>query len=195
MITPDIYISADIEADGPIPSDYSMLAVGLAIAGRYDGDVYEPMNPREQTFYRELQPITGRWESDALEISSLDREQLLTTGAIPGIAMQELADWVTEHASEHTPVLVGFPVVFDWMFIHWYLMRFLGASPFGHSHALDMKTMFQQKARVTVDRAGLNDLWPELQSTHPHTHNARDDAIEQAEVFSQLFNWSGPPNG
>jgi hypothetical protein len=55
-----------------------------------------------------------------------------------------------------------------------------------------MKTIFQQKARVTLDRAGRKDLPPELRSTHPHTHNALDDAIEQAEIFNRLFAWEGP---
>ena len=37
MASKDVYISADIEADGPIPGRYSMLAFGLAVAGTYDG--------------------------------------------------------------------------------------------------------------------------------------------------------------
>ena len=38
----DTYISADIEADGPIPGQYSMLAFGLAVAGTLDGTTFEP---------------------------------------------------------------------------------------------------------------------------------------------------------
>ena len=33
----DIYISADVEADGPIPGRYSMLSFGLAVAATFDG--------------------------------------------------------------------------------------------------------------------------------------------------------------
>jgi hypothetical protein len=80
--------------------------------------------------------------------------------------------------------------VFDWMFMHWYFVRFLGRSPFGFSGALDMKTMYQQKARVPLDRGGRNDLPPELRSSREHTHNARDDAIEQAEIFARLVDWT-----
>src|SRR6185312_13467330 len=65
------------------------------------------------------------------------------------------------------PVLVGYPVVFDWMFLHWYFVRFCGGSPFGFSGALDMKTMYQQKARVPLERAGRDDLPAELRSSRP----------------------------
>ena len=51
-------------------------------------------------------------------------------------------------------MLVGYPVVFDWMFLHWYFVRFAGESPFGFSGALDIKTIYQQKARVTLGKAG-----------------------------------------
>ena len=70
------------------------------------------------------------------------------------------------------------------MFLHWYFVAFTGESPFGFSGALDMKTIYQQKARVTLDEAGRDDLPPELRVIRAHTHNARDDAIEQAEIFN-----------
>jgi hypothetical protein len=33
---------------------------------------------------------------------------------------------------------------------------------------------------------------PQLLSSRRHTHNALDDAIEQAELFANLFRWAGP---
>ncbi|MFH0521079.1 hypothetical protein ACHBTE_28360 [Streptomyces sp. M41] len=35
-IKPSLYISVDIEADGPIPGPYSMLSLGVAVAGVQD---------------------------------------------------------------------------------------------------------------------------------------------------------------
>jgi hypothetical protein len=94
-------------------------------------------------------------------------------------------------ASGARPVLVGYPVVFDWMFLHWYFVAFCGESPFGFSGALDMKTIYQQKAHVPLDEAGRDDLPTELRAARPHTHNALDDAREQAEIFNKLFLWEG----
>jgi hypothetical protein len=191
---PDIYISGDIEADGPIPGRFSMLAFGLVVAATFDGRVFTPRNSSQQTFYRELKPISEDYEPAALKAARLDREALVRDGAEPAAAMRDAAGWVAARAAEAggaRPVLVGYPVVFDWMFIHWYFLRYAGESPFGFSGALDIKTIYQQKAQVTLDLAGRNDLPDELRASHPHTHNALDDAIEQAEIFARLFTWPG----
>ena len=188
----DIYISADIEADGPIPGKFSMLAFGLAVAAVFDGAVFTPRNPSEQTFYRELKPIVDDFEPAALKAARLDREALKRDGAEPVAAMRDALNWIVAQAGEAggaRPVLVGYPVVFDWMFLYWYFIRFAGESPFGFSGALDIKTIYQQKAQVPLDNAGRNDLPDELQASHPHTHNALDDAIEQAEIFNRVWVW------
>ena len=187
---PDLYISCDIEADGPIPGPYSMLAFGLAVAARFDGQVFTVCDPSKATFYRELKPISDTFDSEALRVSGLDREWLTREGAHPAEAMADAAAWVSQQAGAERPVLVGYPAVFDWLFLHWYFVRFAGGSPFGFSGALDMKTMYQQKAGVTLDAAGRQDLPLALRAARQHTHNALDDAIEQAEIFGKLFLWS-----
>jgi hypothetical protein len=187
----DIYFSADIEADGPIPGPYSMLSFGLAVAARFDGNAFEPLEPMAATLYRELKPISGHFDPQALAAADLDRDALIRDGADPAEAMLTAAEWVAAQANGAQPVLVGYPVVFDWMFLHWYFVRFAGESPFGFSSALDMKTIYQQKARVTMERAGRTDLPPGLRSSREHTHNALDDAVEQADIFNRLFAWEG----
>ena len=187
---PDLYFSADIEADGPIPGPYSMLSFGLAVGGRFDGTEFEARDPSAQTFYRELAPISENFEPDALEVSGLDRERLMREGSRPEDAMTEAAAWVEEIAGADRPVLVAFPAAFDWLFLYWYFVRYSKkGSPFNFSSCLDIKTIFQQRAGVVLDRAGLGDLPPALQSDRPHTHNALDDAIEQGEIFQHLWLW------
>jgi 3'-5' exoribonuclease Rv2179c-like domain len=188
----DIYISGDVEADGPIPGEYSMLSFGLCVAGRFDGREFKAVDPDVETFYAELQPISERWDSEAARVARLDRRELLRTGRTPHDAMTEAATWVRKAAGDNRAVFVGFPVVFDWMFLYWYFVTFAdGGSPFDFSAALDMKTMFQQKARVVSSAAGLSDLPTQLGSDRPHTHNALDDAQRQAEIFARLFRWDG----
>jgi hypothetical protein len=187
----DVHISVDIEADGPIPGPYSMLAFGLAVAATFDGETFAPHEPAAATFYRELKPISDEFDAAALAVSGLDRDGLAREGGDPAVAMRDAAEWLQTQAAGARLVMVGYPVVFDWMFLHWYFVRFVGKSPFGFSGALDMKTMYQQKARVTLDRAGRSDLPPELASRRRHTHNALDDAVGQAEIFNRLFAWEG----
>jgi hypothetical protein len=185
----DLYFSVDIESDGPIPGSYSMLSFGLAIAGRFDGQAFEPFDPKARTFYRELRPISDRYLKEAVAVTGLDRNTLKSTGSRPDEAMTAAKKWVEEQTGDDRPVLVGFPLVFDWLFLTWYLERFAGGSPFGFSSGLDMKSFYAAKARVPLSLAGKDDLPPSLLTERKHTHNAIDDAIEQAEIFTKLFVW------
>jgi hypothetical protein len=189
-VSTDLYISTDIEADGPIPGPYSMLSFGMAAAATYDGKVFTRL-PSE-TFYRELQPISPDFVPAALAVSGLDREKLATEGADPAVAMADNVAWLTEVAARHRarPVFVGYPLGFDWMFTYWYQIRFTGGSPFGHSGHLDVKTLYAQKAGVPIRTVGKRSMPKHLLGRGRHTHHALDDAIEQAELFCNVFEWS-----
>jgi hypothetical protein len=187
----DMYFSLDIEADGPIPGPYSMVSFGAAVAGIKD-ETFTPVDPSTSTFYRELRPISDEWVPEALAVSGLSRDALLRDGADPALAMSEFTDWVRQTAGQHRPVFVAYPLGYDWMFLYWYLMRFTGASVFGHSAFLDMKTMYAVKADVTIGQATKRSMPAHLLSQRRHTHNALDDAIEQAELFANLMRWPGP---
>src|SRR6266508_1156457 len=63
---PELYVAVDVEADGPIPGPYSMISLGMAVAGRPD-----------LTFYTELRPISDDFVPQALAVSGLDRDRLL----------------------------------------------------------------------------------------------------------------------
>ena len=41
--------------------------------------------------------------------------------------MREAAEWVASQTAGARPVLIGYPVVFDWMFLHWYFVHFVGS--------------------------------------------------------------------
>ena len=190
---PDIYFSVDVEADGPIPGEYSMLSFGMTVASSFDGRLFLPREPSDPQFYREIKPIFDKWDEKALRVSGLDRDRLLEEGADPEEAMKDAAEWIHRETGKGTPVVVGYPIVFDWMFIHWYFVHFLGESPFGFSRALDMKTMYQSKSRSLLGDSGREDLPNELRPDKTHTHNALDDAVEQAGIFNRLFDWSRRP--
>lgn len=193
----EVYLSADVEADGPIPGPYSMLSFGFAVAGRRTGDgPVDAADPQAETFYRELKPISTEFVPAALDVSGLDRAALERDGADPADAMADLTAWIRRICgNEGRPVLVAYPLGFDWMFLYWYLIRFTGASPFGHSGCLDMKTMYAVKADALVGRSVKRLMPKHLLSTRRHTHHALDDAIEQAELFLNLSRWTGPDRG
>ncbi|MFA1551694.1 exonuclease [Actinomadura chokoriensis] len=193
----ELYVSVDVEADGPIPGPYSMLSFGMAACGTFDGDEFRPSDPAESTFYAELKPISDAYVPEALAVSGLDRGLLAVDGRDPAEAMNAATAWITEvsAAANASPVLVAYPLGFDWMFLYWYWMRFADAgSPFGHSRHLDLKSLYAAKARTLVTRSTKRQMPAGLLPDRPHTHNALDDAIEQAELFHNLIRWAGNPH-
>lgn len=186
----DIYFSADIETDGPIPGPYSLLSFALVVAGRQVGGSFSRPTGAEVSFYRELRPISEEFEPEALRINLLDREHLLRVGTDPVVAMTEAAEWVRQQCGPSHPILVAFPLSFDWTWLYWYFVRFSRTgSPFGHSSCFDIKTAFAVKAKRSISEASKSKLPAHLRSDSPHTHNALDDAREQAEVFAKIMEW------
>lgn len=106
--------------------------------------------------------------------------------------MTEASDWIRALAGGARPVLVAYPVSFDWTWLYWYFVQFAHqGSPFNHSNCFDIKTAFAVKAHLPVAEAGRSRLLATLRSEQRHTHHALDDAIEQAEIFANVFEWSG----
>ncbi|HSO27665.1 MAG TPA: 3'-5' exonuclease [Anaerolineales bacterium] len=171
------YISVDIEAAGPNPHDYALLSIGACAVD----------NP-EQAFYVELQPTTDRLLPQALAVHGLTLEALRTRGLPPGEAMQRFAEWIAETTPPGAlPLLVAFNAPFDWMFVADYFHRFLGENPFGHS-ALDIKAY-----ALGLHGGGWEDTsMARILARYPTgvgalTHNALQDARDQAALFRQML--------
>jgi hypothetical protein len=191
--TSDIYFSADVETDGPIPGPFSLLSFALVYAGRFDGSVFQrPVAHDTVSFYRELKPISEDYQPEALRVNGLDRDRLKIQGLPPDVAMNEASEWVKSLASGERPVLVAYPLSFDWSWLYWYFVRFAkDGSPFSYSQCFDLKTAFAIKAKRPIAQSGRSELFPPLRSRKVHSHNALDDAFEQADIFANLFEWGG----
>ncbi len=188
----DAYFSADVETDGPIPGPFSMLSFAIVYAGTFDGENFVRPEKYERIFYKELRPISNDFQNDALLVNGLDRTRLLSDGETPDIAMTEAFSWVTNNANGCRPVLVAYPLSFDWTWLYWYFVRYskLG-SPFDYSSCFDIKTAIAVKSNMPIAKSGRSKIRSELRPTHKHTHHAIDDAIAQAEIFANVFEWRG----
>jgi hypothetical protein len=188
----DVYFSADVETDGPIPGPFSILSFALVYAGTFDGKHFERPKDYGRSFYRELRPISENFDPEALRVNGLDRKRICLEGEAPERVMTEAFRWVSEIARFGRPVLVAYPLSFDWTWLYWYFIRFsTEGSPFNHSRCFDIKTAVAVKARIPISEAGRPKLFPFLRSDRVHTHHALDDATEQAEIFANVFEWGG----
>lgn len=194
--TVDAYFSADVETDGPIPGPFSMLSFAIVFAGTFDGQRFVRPLGYDQKFYRELKPISNEFQREALKVNGLDRDRLCIEGAAPEKAMTEAYEWVRRISGTAKPVLVAYPLSFDWTWLYWYFIRFSKfGSPFDYSRCFDIKTALAVKARIPIADASRSKIDPSLKSDRVHTHHAIDDAIEQAEIFANVFQWEGRSGG
>jgi len=179
-VSAEIYVSTDVEADGPIPGPHSMLSFGSAAFAR-DGRLVD-------TFAANLEllpgaapdPGTQAWWDSQPEAWAACRANLEE----PGAAMRRYLAWLKALAGK--PVFVGYPVAYDFMFVYWYLMRFAGESPFSHS-ALDIKTLAMVALRKPYREATKKNMPKQWFGEQPHTHVALDDAIGQGILFCNIM--------
>jgi len=171
----EIYISVDIESSGPIPGEFSMLSLGACIVGQTNN-----------TFYTELKPLNDNFIKQALEVNGLSMKELKAKGEKPTEAMGRFEKWIWEVSGENRPVFVAFNATFDWSFTHWYFIRFLNRDPFGIS-GLDIKAYFMGKHNTSWSETVKKKVCLFYPSKTVHTHNALDDAIEQAEIFEKML--------
>ncbi len=182
----EIYVSVDIEADGPIPGPHSMLSLGAAAFLRKGKtDDFEMVGTFEVNFETmegaAPDPDTAEWWKGQPAAWEACRKNLIE----PGAAMRAFDTWVRAFGKK--PVFVGYPAGFDFLFVYWYLIKFLGPgkSPFSFS-ALDIKTYAMAVTGDEYRDVTKRSMKPFLPKDRPHTHVAVDDAIEQGELFCNL---------
>lgn len=155
----------DVESDGPIPADYSMVCFGAVLVDR----------DLKKTFYAKTRPISDRFIPEALAISGFSRQQHLAFDD-PNTVMQSFADWLKEH-SKGRPVFFSDNVAFDWQFINYYFHHFIGSNPFGFSG----RRIGDLYAGLLKDASKATE-WKKFRAT-AHTHNPVDDAVGNAEAL------------
>jgi len=165
------WIMVDIEADGPIPGDYSMVSFGAVVV--------EP--GLERSFYGELCPISEKWVPEALAVSGFTREQVMCFPEPEGV-MRSFAGWLETVASGH-PMFISDNNGFDWQFINWYFHHFTGTNPFGFS-STNLGSLYKGLVRDTSRN------FKHLRKTR-HTHNPVDDARGNAEALLAMRDGMG----
>jgi DNA polymerase III epsilon subunit-like protein len=162
------YVVVDVEADGPIPAEYSMVGFG---AVRFDDTL-------DKSFYGQTRPISDRFDAEALAISGFSREQHLAFDD-PKVVMEKFAAWLDDQCRGR-PIFVSDNVAFDWQFINYYFHRFLGHNPFGFSG----RRIGDLYAGLVKDASKATE-WKKYRVT-AHTHNPVDDARGNAEALKKF---------
>lgn len=182
-----IYVVTDIEADGLVPGENSMMSfasVAVDEAGTQYGTFEAVLSPLDGA---KPNPVTLAWFQTvpaAYAAATLDPKP-------PAHVMAAFEAWV-----RHLPgraVFAAHPVIFDGLWIDYYLRRFSGhplfqpfeADRLFHGHALCIRAL------------AIGALWPNVPDAgsypadwlgnHEHTHRAVDDARGYAHLLNYLL--------
>jgi len=163
-ITP---FSLDVEANGPIPGDYSMIGIGIV---RIDRKL-------DCSYGSDIHPLNDNYEQGALDSIGMTHEQTLL-GSDPRIVMASCVEWIKRNTYEGTrPVLLSDNNGFDYMFFHWYAIHFLGVGgdPFGHT-SRNINDIFKGLSKnFRKNHKHLRKM--------KHDHNPVNDARGNGEAF------------
>lgn len=185
---PELYVSTDIECDGPCPGLNSMLSIASVVLDPRRGSGREAII---ETFSANLDllpgakgdPETMEWWSHpdrrvAWEAHRRDVES-------PEVAMKRYAKWLGQLPG--APIFVGYPSGFDFTFVYYYLHRFARTNPFVRN-AIDIETYAMAMLGCDYLQAAERN-WPErwFDRSLRATHVALDDAIQQGVCFLRIL--------
>lgn len=156
----------DVETDGPIPGDYSMVSFGVVLVNK----------ELDKTFYGQIKPISNNFIPEALNVSGFSREEHLTFDD-PIDVMKSFEEWIKK-TSKGRPMFFSDNNGFDFAFINWYFHHFIGENPFGHSSS-NLGSLY----KGTQNNMFVN--FKHLRKTK-HTHNPVDDAMGNAEALIMM---------
>jgi 3'-5' exoribonuclease Rv2179c-like domain len=187
MSRPELFISIDIETDGPAPGWNSMLALGAAAfdrTGEQVGFWYATLKPLEDA--RQDDGTMQWWASqpEAWKEVTSNRQD-------PGRVIPEFADWCEFKSVDHGAklVAVAWPAAFDFAFVNYYCHRFAGRNPLGFG-ACDIRSYANGLADhpdyYGIPEKQVREMAGKIDKTGLRPHVAVDDAIEQGRLFMAL---------
>ena len=185
---PEVYVSTDVETDGPIPGEYSLLSFG-SVAFNLDKSIISTFSANVETLPGARQDAeTMKWwatQGNAWEVCRKDTKP-------PQVAMKEYSDWFKTLPGK--PVFVAYPASFDFSFIYWYLMKYVGVSPFDYL-GLDIKSYAMAVLKKPFYHVTKTNMPKEWFDSNNKSHVALEDAIEEAMLFCNIVRFNNTQKG
>lgn len=163
----------DVEFDGPYAGDYSMVSFGAVVLDE----------ALDRQFEAKLAPISDNFIQENLRKCNTTRRQHESYPAA-GPVMVDFTKWLAANCAGE-PVFVSDNVASDWQFMNYYLWKFAGHNPFGHTGR-----------RIGDFCAGLErnlfltSHWKK-QRGHDLPHDPLQDAILNAKAFMATLRHHG----
>lgn len=183
-----IFVSLDIETNGPVPDLYSMLALGAA-AFNQDGEQVD-------SWYSTLFPLpaacldrdTMAWWKTQPEAW----EEVISNRQKPDDAIPQFAAWCEglRADGQFDLTAAAWPAAFDFAFVNYYCHRFAGRNPLGFS-CVDIGSYARGLAARSpgcwLSREHMQAMTGDIDRSGLRVHVAIDDAVEQGRVLMALY--------
>lgn len=185
MAKQEIYCMTDVEADGKAPGISNMLSFATAafdieknLLGTFEANLAlmpgALPHPDTTAFWNESDSNRAAYQTTRLNLQD------------PAEAMAAYVAWLATLPG--TPVFVGYPAAYDFKWIDWYCIKYLGTNPYSFSRVIDVKSFaWAQMAKGTFQSCSKRRMPSEWFDDLPHTHVAIDDAIEQGAMFINML--------
>jgi len=180
----ELYVSIDVEADGPIPGMNSMLSFGSAVFD-INGNLWNTFECNLELLPEATSEVkTMEWWKTQPEAWEHCRKDLLSPSVVMNsyyVNMVHLSEQLNKKL-----VCIGYPITYDFMFLYWYLMKFAGKSPFSFS-GIDIKTiamMMMKRPYTKIGKSSMPKRW--FEGAEKHTHTPLEDAKGQGRMFVNM---------
>lgn len=189
----EIYISTDVETNGPIPGEYSMLSLGSVALGE-NGKILGK-------FYKKLIKLpSAKKHKQTMDWWKENKEaykEATSNAKDPKKVMNDYIKWLKKIKSKNKSDIffLGWPANYDFMFVFWYIIKFVEEYkqksaldvPFGF-HAIDIRSYAMGHLKTEYNKTRSKYLpkkW--FPKKEKHTHKAIDDALYQGLVFTNML--------
>lgn len=167
------WIMVDIEANGPIPGDYSMIELGAIYI--------DPERKLDNVFYGKLKPLVGaKVQQEALDSIGRTHEETLEFYD-SNIVMNNFKEWLKDlkPSAGKRLMFISDNNGFDFMFVCWYFWHFCNENPFGHS-STNLGSLY---------KGCMKDFFKSFKHLRKtkHTHNPVDDARGNVEALLEMI--------
>lgn len=185
-----LYISIDVESDGPTPGVNNLLSVGaVAFYNQEPQETFEanldllPYCAPNETTMRDF------WNKNEKHKALYQQTRENTVGHIKFAQM--FVDFCERQVvnSKHHVVFVAAPASYDHKWIDYELQTFYRYNPFGHSQCLDMRSVVFGRMDLPFYKVGKRQYPKEWFPEQKHTHVAVEDALEQGQMFMNMIKW------
>lgn len=179
------YFSIDCEFSGLDHTKYDLISIGIIEIEKHNNKFFSNKN---RTFYLELKPLHKEFDPEAMKINGLNFANLYKYGSEPKEACRQIIKYLNLKESD-TAVFIGYCNTLDKIYTDQLFLNAKIENPF-HYETIEISSL--AIGRLNLEWGFEENELEKILNLNPMSndkkHNAKEDAIHQAEEFCGIMN-------